>query len=191
MILTILDHTLGVMTRRALTDYTFSDGTKIPAGSTLSVSATHAHLNPETYEDPMKFDGFRFIKMKERNEAEGLTDRKFDVVTTSLQSLTFGHGRHVCPGRFLAAAEIKMMLAYIITTYDLKLASDIRPPDLFLFHLCIPNLTAEILFRKRRGWDVSRNKHFFAYISVDGHTSYPFSTFVKSGLCEFKWLRIW
>jgi len=143
--------TTGVMTRRALADYTFSDGTKIPAGSTLSVSTTHGHLNPETYEDPMKFDGFRFIKMKEHAEAEGLTDRKFDMVTTSLQSLAFGHGRHVCPGRFFAAAEIKMMLAYIIITYDTKLARDVRPPDLFLFHLCIPNPTAEILFRRRSG----------------------------------------
>ena len=139
-----------MLTRRALVDYSFSDGTKIPAGSTLSVSITHTHLNPETYEDPMKFDGFRFIKMKERAEVEGLTDMKFDMATTSLQSLAFGHGRHACPGRFLAAVEVKMMIAYIITTYDLKLASDIRPPDLFLFHLCIPNATAEIFFRRRR-----------------------------------------
>ena|SRR6266511_910496 len=141
---------LGMMTRRALADYTFSDGTQIPAGSTLSVSVTHTHLNPETYEDPTEFDGFRFIKMKERAEVEGLTDRKFDMVTTSLQSLAFGHGRHACPGRFLAATEIKMMTAYIITTYDLKLASDVRPPDLFLFHVCMPDPTAEILFRRRR-----------------------------------------
>ncbi len=138
------------MIRRALADYTLSDGTIIPAGSTLSVLVAHAHRNPETYEDPLKFDGFRFIKMKERADAEGLTDRKFDVVTTSLQFLAFGLGRHACSGRFFAAAEIKMVLAYIITTYDLKLASDVRPPDLFLFHLCVPNLTAEILFRRRR-----------------------------------------
>ena len=139
-----------MLTRKALVNYTFSDGTKIPVGSTLSVSITHTHLNPETYEDPMKFDGFRFVKMKERAEAEGLMDRNFDMVTTSLQSLAFGHGRHACPGRFLAAAEVKMMIAYIIATYDLRLANDVRPPDLFLFHLCIPNATAEIFFRRRR-----------------------------------------
>ena len=137
------------MNRVVLNDYTFSDGTEIPVGTNLSVSITHTHLNPDNYEDPSKFDGFRFCRMKDSAEAAGFPDKKFDMVSTSLQFLAFGYGRHACPGRFFAAAELKMMLAYIITTYDLKLADGVRPPDVFILQTCVPNPNAEILFRRR------------------------------------------
>ena len=130
-------------------DYAFSDGTKIPVGTNLSVSVSHIHLNPDNYEDPLKFDGFRFCKMKDTAEAAGFSDKKFDIVTTGLQHLAFGHGRHVCPGRFFAATQLKMMLAYVVTTYDLKLVDGVRPQDVFIMHTCLPNPTAEILFRRR------------------------------------------
>ena len=138
------------MGRLAITDFTFSDGTTIPAGTTLSVPAGHIHLDPETYEDPKKFDGFRFIKMKERAETEGHPDKKFDMISTSLQSLAFGHGRHACPGRFFAAVEVKLMLAYVVMTYDVKLVNDVRPPDRWLMQNRVQDYTVEVLFRKRQ-----------------------------------------
>jgi len=138
-----------MMSRVSLDDFTFSDGTEVPAGANVSVSISHTHLNPNYYEDPSKFDGFRFSRMKDEAEAKGSPDKKFDMVATNLQFLAFGHGRHACPGRFFAAAELKMMLAYIVITYDLKLANGVRPPDVFILHTCLPNPTAEILFRRR------------------------------------------
>jgi cytochrome P450 len=143
-----LSTSLVLLNRKVLDDFTFSDGAKIPAGTNLSVSVTNTHLNPDNYENPSEFDGFRFCKMKDKESGEAV--KKFDMVATSSQFLTFGHGRHACPGRFFATAELKMMFAYILITYDLKVANGVRPPDVFLMHTCLPNPDAEILFRRRR-----------------------------------------
>jgi len=70
--------------------------------------------------------------MKERAVMEGHPDKKFDIVSISPHSLGFGQGRAACPGRFLAAADLKMMLTYVVVTYDLKLADGVRPPDVFV-----------------------------------------------------------
>jgi cytochrome P450 len=138
------------MGRLAVNEFTFSDGTTVPAGTTLSVPVGHIHLDPETYEDPKRFDGFRFIKMKERAAADGHPDKKFDMVSTSLQSLAFSHGRHACPGRFFAAVEVKLMLACVVMTYDVKMVDCVRPPEKWLMHNRVQDDTVEVLFRKRR-----------------------------------------
>jgi cytochrome P450 len=138
------------MDREPINDYIFADGTKVPAGATLSVALQNANLNPDSYDDPLKFDGFRFIKMKERAILDGRPEKKFDMVTTNVGSLSFGHGRHVCPGRFFASTEIKLMLAYVVTTYDVKMREDgVRPPDALFVNRISPNPTAEVLFRRR------------------------------------------
>ena len=137
-----------LVSRHTLKEFTFSNGVKVPPGVTISVSSI-THHDPETFEDPSKFDGFRFVKMKERAVMEGHPDKKFDIVSISTHSLGFGQGRAACPGRFLAASDLKMMLAYVVVTYDVKLADGVRPPDLFVMHNCVPNPTAEVLFRKR------------------------------------------
>ena len=137
------------MTRKTLKEFTFSNGVKVPPDVNIVISSM-LHRDPEVFEDPSKFDGFRFIKMKERAAMKGYPGKKFDMVTIGTHSLAFGHGRTACPGRFLAASELKMMLAYVVVTYDVKLADGVRPPDLYVIHNCVPNRTAEVLFRRRR-----------------------------------------
>jgi cytochrome P450 len=41
-------------------------------------------------------------------------------VSVSPNSLTFGYGRHACPGRFFAANEIKMIVARAVLTWDVR-----------------------------------------------------------------------
>ena len=89
--------------RKVLKEYTFSNGVKVPPGVFLAISSI-THSDPEVFEDPSKFDGFRFVKMKERAAMEGYPDKKFDLITLSTHSLGFGLGRTACPGRFLAAS---------------------------------------------------------------------------------------
>ena len=98
------------------------------------------------YEDPETFDPFRFVKMRERN-----TSKKFDMVSTSCDSLAFGHGIHACPGRYFAASELKLMLAHLVVNYDVRLENEgVRPADMWVATSCVPNPTAEVLFRKRK-----------------------------------------
>jgi hypothetical protein len=55
------------------------------------------------------------------------------------------------PGRFFAANELKAMLAHLVLTYDVKLEDEgVRPTDMWFGGACMPNQTAEVLFRKRQ-----------------------------------------
>ncbi|KAJ7246815.1 cytochrome P450 [Mycena haematopus] len=127
--------------------YTFSDGTHIPQGTFLA-AATHAtHHDGENYENPDEFDGFRFAKMRGGEEDRGSI--KFQMVAPDVKYLSFGLGRHACPGRFFAVNELKLMLAYILQHYDVKLEGP-RPPTEWFGTLAAANRTAQVQFRKRQ-----------------------------------------
>jgi len=141
-------HPLGIllMQRVAIQDHTFSDGTTVPRGTTVTVAVQNTHLDEKIYPDALNFEPFRFVKLKEQET----TGRKFDMVTTSTDSLAFGHGRHACPGRYFAACELKLMLAHVVMTYDVKLENGgVRPEDLWVVTMCVPNPNAKVLFRRR------------------------------------------
>ncbi|KAJ3478574.1 hypothetical protein NLI96_g9659 [Meripilus lineatus] len=132
-------HSLGLvsMTRRAVKDFQFSDGTFIPAGGFVSAATMTIHHDNEYYSDPDLFDPWRFADLREE-EGEGL---KHQMVSTSLD-----------PGRFFAANELKGMLAHLVMTYDVKLPPEHeRVPNTLSFEFNhMPNPSVEILFRKRR-----------------------------------------
>ena len=55
------------------------------------------------------------------------------------------------PGRFFAANELKALLAFIVTSYDFKLAEGgSYPENLYIAENIVPNPTAELMFRKRQ-----------------------------------------
>jgi hypothetical protein len=60
-------------------------------------------------------------------------------------------GANSSPGRFFAVNEIKLMLAFALLRYDFKTKDGKRPANLEFQGRCIPNPSAEILFRKREG----------------------------------------
>ncbi|KJA22747.1 hypothetical protein HYPSUDRAFT_40536 [Hypholoma sublateritium FD-334 SS-4] len=131
--------------RVALQDHTFCDGTFVPRGTTVRINIHSPHFDGSLYERPDEFDPLRFIKMQEK------TTRNLDLTSTSEEYLGFGHGRHACPGRYLAASELKLMLAYLTAHYDAKFANEgSRPADLWIMTSCMPSYTAEVLFRKRK-----------------------------------------
>ncbi|KIM38724.1 hypothetical protein M413DRAFT_447671 [Hebeloma cylindrosporum] len=138
--------TIVAMKRIAVNDHTFSDGTTVPRGTTIGIALDSVHLNEKIYPDALRFDPFRFVKLKEQD----ITGRRFDLVTTGVDSLGFGHGRHSCPGRYFAACELKLMLAHVVMNYDVKLENEgVRPKDMWLMVSCVPNPDAKVLFRKR------------------------------------------
>ncbi|KAG9310147.1 cytochrome P450 [Chiua virens] len=110
--------------RKALKDFTFSDGTFIPKGTSIVVPSRSLHLDNDNYENAHEFDPFRFSNMR-GEEGEGT---KHHFVSTSLEYLPFGHGKHACPGRFFAANELKSMLAHIVLSYDVKLEDGATSP---------------------------------------------------------------
>lgn len=97
--------------------FTFSDGTTLPEGTYLSVAIYATHHDEENYgPNPDVFDGFRFANMRETGESgSGI---KHQMVTTNLDYLPFGHGRHACPGRSVYDFLYELLLIFTITSKD-------------------------------------------------------------------------
>lgn len=61
---------------------TFSNGTSVPAGTFLSAATAPYHTDEQQYKNPNTFDPWRFV------------DSSKTFVTTSVDYIPFGHGRH-------------------------------------------------------------------------------------------------
>ncbi|KAI8239267.1 Cytochrome P450 monooygenase 1 [Colletotrichum sp. SAR 10_96] len=110
------------MNRVAMKDVKLPDGSIIPAGSKIGVSA-HAMWDPSVHSDPGSWDGYRWLKMRQQEGQENL----HQLATTTPQHIAFGHGKHSCPGRFFAANEIKIALCFLLMNYDFKLTLGVKP----------------------------------------------------------------
>ncbi|KAH9923128.1 uncharacterized protein BXZ73DRAFT_51090, partial [Epithele typhae] len=84
------------------------------------------------------FDLYRWARMREASETEAT---KHQFRNTSLDYIAFWHGRYVYLGRFFASNELKVLIAYILLTYEFKLArgATVRLENLFLDENVIPN----------------------------------------------------
>ncbi|KAI0468475.1 cytochrome P450 [Xylaria cf. heliscus] len=133
------------MQRIADADIRLSDGTVIPKGGQCAVANT-TRLNGGSYEEPDKFDGYRFLKMRSDPGKEHLAQ----FVTTGVDSLGFGHGTHACPGRFFAANEVKVALCHLLLKYDVELGQGaVSDATWYGFALNV-NKDARIRVRRRK-----------------------------------------
>jgi len=108
-------------------DMTLSDGTFLPKG-TLTVVASSQLRDPKLYPNPDRFDIYRFYNMRKIPGMENTGQ----FVTTSQDYSAWGHGKHACPGRFLASNTIKIALCHLLIKYDFRL-SEGSPTDLVPF----------------------------------------------------------
>lgn len=54
--------------RLALRDFTFSDGTTVPAGEFVAAAKVSTHFNDAIYDDPNEFNPWRFLGLGEDQE---------------------------------------------------------------------------------------------------------------------------
>jgi len=140
-------NTLG-MIRLALSPFTFSNGVTIPAGTMVALPLIAIHTDEEIYPNSREFDGFRFSKLREK-DGDAAAAARHQTVTASAENLTFGLGRHTCPGRFFAASVIKALLAHILVTYDVMFEDGTGvPPQLSMKFW--RSRSVNVLFRKRQ-----------------------------------------
>jgi cytochrome P450 len=78
--------------------FTFSDGTHLPRGSFIAAATYATHHDDAHYADAEVFDGFRFARMRAGAEEGGADSAKFGMVTPNAEFLSFGLGKHACPG---------------------------------------------------------------------------------------------
>lgn len=95
-------HGIVSISRTALKNFTFSDGTKVTKGMMISAASTPRHLDDEVYPNPETFDGFRFSKIREQ-EGRSTTNQ---LVATNPDYIAFGHGSHAWYVGFLVFSPL-------------------------------------------------------------------------------------
>ncbi|KAG9246803.1 cytochrome P450 [Calycina marina] len=142
---------------------TLSTGHTLPTGTRIAFPVYPVHmstatptydpaLNPSSTLPPDEFDGFRFEQLRTVSGQEN----KHQFVTTSPDSLNFGHGIHACPGRFFASNEIKVVLIELLRSWEFRMVGDVegkggeRPVDIVSHMSVIPDVGVEIEVRRRK-----------------------------------------
>lgn len=136
--------TTATMMRKAQRPCTLSDGTYLARGRWVVVPAYSINHSAQWHTQPETFDAFRFSRLAEQ---DGQATRH-GLAYPEKGFLSFGIGKHACPGRFFAAAELKVLLAYIICNYDFKFSDGKRPKNKFFSFSCLPDFRAPLLLRK-------------------------------------------
>ncbi|BAE65635.1 unnamed protein product [Aspergillus oryzae RIB40] len=130
-------------------------GQYIPPGTSIEAPLQAIYQDDSNYPDSDTFAGFRFYKIRQGGGATVHARNQF--VTSNEQNLVFGYGKHACPGRFLAAAEIKMIVSKILLTYGFKNADNWteRYSNYEVGRLNMPERAIPLLFRKTTAQDSS------------------------------------
>ncbi|TDZ29595.1 Cytochrome P450 monooygenase 1 [Colletotrichum spinosum] len=121
----------GVMGRRVRKTTQLHDGTRIPKG-VITIVAPPAMLDADVFENPGKWDGYRFLKKRQQPGEE----KKWLFAATCPEQYAFGTGAHACPGRHFAGTNIKLILAHLL----MRLAPSSRNLAVVFFDLSNPNL---------------------------------------------------
>lgn len=126
------------------------------------------HFDPDFYTDPTRFHPFRyctpaqvegtrtqrFYKAQNQEIITSLTNRPSastkgkSTVSLDDKFLSFGFGRHACPGRFFAMHEIKLMMAYILMNYEVEFFSQ-RPEQFRIMWAQLPKEGTHFKVRRR------------------------------------------
>ncbi|KAF2106368.1 putative cytochrome P450 [Lophiotrema nucula] len=128
--------------------YTLHDDTVLPLGSRVAFPVLAIQTDPENYDNPQRFNPYRFVKVSERGAIMNSTVLS-STLTTSF--LTFGYGKHACPGRFFGIVEAKLVFGKLVQEYDIQWAkaTAIRPPNVSIEGMVPPNQDALVKLRTR------------------------------------------
>ncbi|TLD24011.1 hypothetical protein PspLS_06964 [Pyricularia sp. CBS 133598] len=122
------------------------NGQTLPKGTPIMFPAAPVMLDEAYYPNPLEFQPLRFVpKTKDDHEATG---GRTAFSCTSMEYMAFGHGKHACPGRFFAAAELKLMLAHVLLEYELE-KIDQRPVGNWYGIMRIPPMSYKLKIRRR------------------------------------------
>ncbi|KAJ0280642.1 hypothetical protein COL940_006139 [Colletotrichum noveboracense] len=121
---TPLTQLLANAQRKVLQPFTLSNGQTIPSGVLIELPSAAVNMDDNLYPSSSQFDAFRFSKLRQNKvkATEDGTEVGHLFSSVGQKSLNFGFGRHVCPGRFFASVEIKMIVAIILLNFDIMLA---------------------------------------------------------------------
>lgn len=109
------------------------------------------HHDSAFYPDPLSFDAFRFSRSLKanRDHSKAITMPIHQCATAGGDTfLAFGFGKHMCPGRFFAVNEMKLMLAVMIKSYDIQYMAE-RPARQSVMENMMPFKSTTIVVRRK------------------------------------------
>ncbi len=138
--------------RKVRRQVTLSNGVTIPPGTFISVPAYWAARSLDGFSaDGEAFEPWRWLNLREEAERQGKSTIPYLSSTPSYHDLHWGYGRNACPGRFMAAAEVKLLLAWTLWHFDISFPAPQaeRPESIFIDERVIPDHTQKVGFRLR------------------------------------------
>ncbi|KAH8654917.1 cytochrome P450 [Ilyonectria robusta] len=139
------DTTKGTFQRAATANMTLPDGTFVPKGTKIEANTYSIHHDEVYYKNASTFDGLRFYRQRQNPGHEN----KHLYVSVGRGDLSFGYGRHACPGRYLGHLNIKLVMAELLRKYDLKAAGTQTPKSQAFEAIVSPDADFKILMRNR------------------------------------------
>ncbi|KAJ4415978.1 hypothetical protein N0V82_007003 [Gnomoniopsis sp. IMI 355080] len=135
-----------VINKRMVTkDLRLSNGVFLPKGSRVAVLGERMQ-DPNIYEDPERYDAYRFIKKAEKG-SEAARFSGYTSVTPD--SIGFGYGKQACPGRSYVSQEMKIILSHILLKYNFRFPDGYEPKGINNGFDSITDITASCMIRRR------------------------------------------
>lgn len=138
--------------RKVVQPITLSNGQVLPAGVIVEAPNGPISGDPEIFHDAHIFDPLRFYNLRQAKDAakaEVVANSQF--VSSGALSLSWGYGRHACPGRFFAANEVKIATSKILLQYDMKLPAGVteRHPNITFGDMTMPDPGKTVMLKRR------------------------------------------
>ncbi|KAJ4012028.1 hypothetical protein NW766_007329 [Fusarium irregulare] len=112
----------------------------LPQGSRVSVPVWGIHHDEDIYPAAHNYEAFRFVQDGESEDS---------LVSPSETYLSFGLGKHSCPGRNFAAIVMKLFLADLAVHYDVEAVHE-RPVFMSIGHFPIPPIKGRVRIRRKQ-----------------------------------------
>ncbi|MFC5497599.1 cytochrome P450 [Caenimonas terrae] len=93
-------------------------GIEVPAGTLVICLMRPGALDAKNFEAPLQFDPQRWL--------EGAGAAAHSLGSSKRVVMPFGAGPRICPGRYLALAEIKMVAAMLLANFEI---AEVSTPD--------------------------------------------------------------
>lgn len=123
-----------------------SDGLYLPSGTDIGMTVENIANDPSVVPDAETFDPWRSYRARQQ-PGEG-SKHRFSMATAN--NLHFGLGTQACPGRYIALALEKMILAAMLVGWDIRFPKGQPIPNMFtLDDFCFIKPGSKIEVRRR------------------------------------------
>ncbi|KAI2603775.1 ent-kaurene oxidase [Hypoxylon sp. NC1633] len=143
----------------------------LPRGTLLGLPVEAIHRDEAHYTDAESFLPFRFADpkcvravmagaagppIKEQTEAVEGSPKTKTSATVDDTFLSFGFGKHACPGRFFALNELKIFVAHMVLHYDFEYQQHAKPNTTPFLWLNVPlSRNSNVRVRRRVASELS------------------------------------